>query len=339
VLKASLVATACTENQIFDLNGERNRDNCLLPFHLLRERFLQIGIELNTPDLNKDCNIEFELHLDVQKTDGSSVPKYAVLFETPLVHVANANEKKLSQYKQIFTWNDRLVDGVRFHKINFPNDLTMPVIDGVERRPYFCSMIAANKSIRYPDDRELYSQRIKAILWFENYHLNDFSLYGIDWHLPLRRSGFWGKVSSRLSRLKHSYLPYAGRPSYKGKVRYKSDVLQHTRYAICFENAKGFDGYITEKIFDCFFSGCVPVYWGADNVTDFIPPACFIDMRSFPSYQALYEFLIGITDEQFAAYQAAIQTFLSSRASQAFGAACFVDTLFNRICADLNESS
>ena len=40
-------------------------------------------------------------------------------------------------------------------------------------------------------------------------------------------------------------------------------------------------GYITEKIFDSFAAWCVPVYWGASNVTDYIPEGCFIDRRKF----------------------------------------------------------
>lgn len=43
---------------------------------------------------------------------------------------------------------------------------------------------------------------------------------------------------------------------------------------------RGEKGYITEKIFDCFFPGVIPIYWGAENVTDYIPQDTFIDRRN-----------------------------------------------------------
>ena len=51
-----------------------------------------------------------------------------------------------------------------------------------------------------------------------------------------------------------------------------------------------FETIVSEKIFDCFAAGNVPIYWGASNVTDYIPEDCFIDMRSFSSFEELYQF-------------------------------------------------
>ena len=44
---------------------------------------------------------------------------------------------------------------------------------------------------------------------------------------------------------------------------------------------------MTEKLFDCFFSGTVPVYWGAPDVFDWVPADCFIDMRQFTDFAQL----------------------------------------------------
>ncbi|MCL1721757.1 glycosyltransferase family 10, partial [Vibrio parahaemolyticus] len=51
--------------------------------------------------------------------------------------------------------------------------------------------------------------------------------------------------------------------SYKGSVESKTHTLKNYKFCICFENAQMIEGYITEKIFDCFFSATVPIYWGA----------------------------------------------------------------------------
>ncbi len=78
----------------------------------------------------------------------------------------------------------------------------------------------------------------------------------------------------------------------------------------------GIKGYITEKIIDCFAAGCVPIYLGADNVTDYIPKECFIDKREFPSYRDLLRFLKSVSAEKHAAYLAAARKFLLSEPAQ-----------------------
>jgi hypothetical protein len=39
----------------------------------------------------------------------------------------------------------------------------------------------------------------------------------------------------------------------------KKNTLEKYKFSICYENARDIPGYITEKIFDCFFAGCVPI--------------------------------------------------------------------------------
>lgn len=42
----------------------------------------------------------------------------------------------------------------------------------------------------------------------------------------------------------------------------KAEFLKQYRFYICPENAS-VEGYVTEKLFHCIGSGCVPIYWGA----------------------------------------------------------------------------
>ena len=64
--------------------------------------------------------------------------------------------------------------------------------------------------------------------------------------------------------------------NWRGRVEDKLEILKHYKFCICYENMRDVKGYITEKIFDSFAAGCVPVI-GGDNVTKFIPEGCFID--------------------------------------------------------------
>jgi len=65
-------------------------------------------------------------------------------------------------------------------------------------------------------------------------------------------------------------------------------------FAICFENMV-LEGWITEKMFDCFYAGCVPVYWGAPDITEFVPIDAFIDMRAFSGFDELRRFLHALS--------------------------------------------
>lgn len=104
------------------------------------------------------------------------------------------------------------------------------------------------------------------------------------------------------------------------------------RFAICYENARSLPGYITEKIFDCFFSGCVPVYWGPDNIHEYIPNDCYVDRRDFSSNKEMYDFLKNISWEQYLSYQEAIQRYVMTDGKQTnFNAEVFVKNIIEEL--------
>ena len=43
-------------------------------------------------------------------------------------------------------------------------------------------------------------------------------------------------------------------------VNDKIEWLKSYKFNICFENSS-YPGYLTEKLFDAFMGGCVPIYW------------------------------------------------------------------------------
>lgn len=55
-------------------------------------------------------------------------------------------------------------------------------------------------------------------------------------------------------------------------------VFSQYKFIICFENSKN-DGYITEKLFNVFLAGSIPVYDGAPNLDDFINPAAILNYQ------------------------------------------------------------
>ena len=67
------------------------------------------------------------------------------------------------------------------------------------------------------------------------------------------------------------------------RVSNKIKFLQNYKFSICFENSKQ-AGYITEKLFDAFEAGTIPIYYGDDTVLELINNKSYIhikDMKEF----------------------------------------------------------
>ncbi|WP_417337338.1 glycosyltransferase family 10 domain-containing protein [Halobacteriovorax marinus] len=245
--------------------------------------------------------------------------------ESPLVVRDSWDSEKLNQFQKVFTWNDDYVDEKKYIKVNytylFPKNLEFK-----RRRSKLCVTISGNKLSNYKN--ELYSKRIEAIRWFEENAPNDFDLYGVGWDRRAFSSILRGV--KRVPRL-HKLIPFMKYPSFCGVVDKKKETLEKYNFAICYENITGLNGYITEKIFDCFFAGTIPIYWGASNVTEHIPEQCFIDKRKFSTHSQLYEFIENMTEDDIEEYRVCIRKFLLSERSAPFRAETFSHTIATEI--------
>lgn len=62
-----------------------------------------------------------------------------------------------------------------------------------------------------------------------------------------------------------------------GPVDDKIEFHSKHKFVICFENSCH-PGYTTEKIFDAFAAGCIPIYWGDPEITRVFNPDSFINV-------------------------------------------------------------
>lgn len=191
---------------------------------------------------------------------------------------------------RVYTYNDLLVDGKQFFKLFYPFRQDM-----IPERPTFqekklCTLVA----------RHWTPERIKMVEFFDKNTNNELEFYGSE-------PGPFGNNKNYLG-------PIAGYHSGKQKI----STLKNYRFCICFENTYHLPGYITEKIFSCFAAGCVPIYFGAPNIAQYIPPNCFIDYRKFSSMHALYTFIKRMPEQTYEQYILNIQAFLASEQAYKF---------------------
>ncbi len=226
-------------------------------------------------------------------------------------------ERDLTHYfGKIFVMFDDIVDNCHYFKFRFPQ----PKQQMLQRIPNFvekklCTLINTNKYSPVNHPSELFSKRLEVIHFFENLKEDVFDLYGMGWD---------------------GYRNWKG--AFKWSWAWKWHVLKKYRFVFCYENMCNQNGYITEKIFDAFVGGCVPIYWGADNITDEVPKECFIDRRGFGSTEEVYDFIKNMDESTYQTYIQAIQDYLASPKASLYSVQAWLDLILKEL-EDLNCSN
>jgi hypothetical protein len=326
-------------NALFDFSNSRNCDGLFSPVILLRERLLERGIEINTPDVNLQCKTTFELHLDGRKLADGDFPRYLIAAENPLINMLNADPLYLRRFRLVFTWNQAALRHAAGIEVMLPNCIRPPVLRSFDERRIFATLISENKMPRDSRPNDLYAKRLEVIRWYERNAPELFELYGRGWRKPSPAYSTKDKMIRRIGRLRTQLLGHTPFPSWRGEVEFKSSILTNAKFAYCFENVKDLPNYITEKIFDCFLAGCVPIYWGANNVHDYIPGECFIDRRDFKDTEEVHRHLLTVTTREYEQYQQNIAKFLSSTSAKQFSNEHFASTVAAHLAGDVLKLS
>ena len=202
--------------------------------------------------------------------------------------------KKLSNlFKSLITYNDNVVNNDTIIKGCIGDFYTKKQKYNNDFKKRKLLTIIANDRCglflfeRHPN--ELYSEREKAVRYFQDKCPKDFDLYGDYWPDDLKKC--WKKKLSRDE---------------------KSNYMRKYKFIISYDSICKQNGYVSEKIFDCFNAKVVPIYWGADNVTNYIPKECFIDRRKFSSDDELFNFLVNMKENEYNKYIHAIEKYLES---------------------------
>lgn len=325
-------------NKIFDLSNKMiNIDNLAYQYYVFKEAFLNRGYKLDTYDLVSNWKHEIKFYFNLQHSDLLTQDvnnSFLFIFEPEIIQPQLYDKNYHQKFNKIFTFCDELVDNKKYFKINYSYLIPTKLNKNINIKSKLCTLVAGNKMVSHP--LELYSKRVEAIRWFETHHLEEFDLYGRGWREYVSSNRLFNMISRRVPLVKQILKLIYAKPflSYRGEIDDKIPVLEKYRFAICYENARDIPGYITEKIFHCFFAGCVPIYWGANNITDYVPANCFIDKRKFKSYEELYSYINNISDAEYLNYLINIEKYLNSEQIQQFSAENFANTVIKEV---LNE--
>ncbi len=270
----------------------------------------------------------------------SVVPVACASAESPIVAIDfyRRVQEVSERFHHVFLWSgmrSKATGGATFHELSWP----YPSFQSAARRPPwsdrgFLIMVNSNKRIFVPPTQlvlprhprhtarrliaawqltrvrrsepwlasELYKDRLDAIRHFSR--SADFDLFGRGWS---NTSTLSGPEASAVAR------------SYRGEIPALEKVatLSNYRFALCFENT-AFPGYVTEKIFDCFVAGCIPIYLGAPDIKNMVPAGSFIDARDFRDFAGMESFIRALKPEVAREYVVSAADFMSSKSADIF---------------------
>lgn len=234
--------------------------------------------------------------------------------------------------------------GVELQRALIPEHRTEVYEDlwSIRDRPGFLTIITQNKVPRRTD-QELYSERLRALEFFSGH--DEIDLYGVGWdQLPFRVGEGRVRLPSpivRTSRYLRAHTPFLSihpkdeliRKTWRGAVDSKFETLAGYTFALTYEN-QVLDGWINEKLFDAMLAGTVPIYLGAPDITDWVPPETFVDMRDFSGYAELRDFLHSLGPAEIDAYREAARAFLRSERFAPFRKETFARTFVAAVSED-----
>lgn len=354
-------------NRLFERGGNPYAgDNILAPYIALYDRLTRNGIPVQTLDLlprRPDGRRNFVISFgSPDRLVAFTLNKYRALARRPDVVLSTffANEcpvvepkmfKALpiiqKRFRRVMSWSDTesLLPFTR-SPVPVEHFCWPQSFDTIHERLWskrdrkFLIMMNKNKLPRLYVD-ELYTARLRAVAFFHAH--GEIDLYGRNWDVAPRRLGktvtpsVLRRVAYRAWAVKQRLWPdplyTAAASANRGPAISKSATLAEYRFCLCFENSV-LKGWMTEKLFDCFFAGTVPIYWGAPDVLAWVPAECFIDMRMFKDFAELRTFLHALTPAEEQRYREAARDYLTSEQFTPFRVGTFVDLVMRIISAD-----
>jgi Glycosyltransferases involved in cell wall biogenesis len=324
-------------NGLFDVQSKWNRDGSLRPWLVLRSHLRQHGFTLDTADyLSKKAfanriNIytSFGIHDRQQRlVERRDVILNAFyLFETVMYapRMYEMLPQLSTRFRTVYSWTDaktlaRFATGpFRVSSFRVPAPFSDVIDRFWSRSDREGVMLVCTNRRGIAIDGDLFDERLRATEHFAA--RGDFELWGRGW--------------DDVSGLSPRFAAAVGK-SWRGPLADKYEAYSRARFVVCYEN-QILRGWITEKIFDCFRSGAVPLYLGAPDVLDWIPADCFVDVRKFSGYDDLSRYLDTLSPDDLLRYRVAARDYLASEAFRPFSAEAFADRFLADVYAQLDE--
>ncbi len=192
-----------------------------------------------------------------------------VRMEPSVVLPANFSQNVRKQFGKVITVGGS--SSSRSNRVNWPllwpNPADIQAITNIDRQE---RVVLVNGNKMSFVRGELYSLRRKAIRHFAN-----LDLFGTDWgssilaRLETAARGFaYTVLNKEIPSVASIRLWFRSYPNYLGQIQDKLGTMSKYKYALVIENSAE---YMSEKLMEALFAGCIPVYVGPDPKSFGIP--------------------------------------------------------------------
>ena len=235
-------------------------------------------------DINSaDIVVSFDASGKTLLRDLSKRDLFKVLVRLEPMIVIPENYKRKN--KEIF---DLIVDigkikDPTINALNWPQDLSAPNLVLANRSE---RVVMVNSNLLSLQRRERYSLRRAAIK-----RIDQIDLYGYQWNqnskakvLTLFRELKKFIVKPRFMKITGVKYYFRGYKNFLGSVENKRLVLANYKYSLIIENSSD---YLSEKIFDSFLAGCIPIYVGPSLKNYLIPSELYFQAQ--PNVKSIRE--------------------------------------------------
>jgi hypothetical protein len=343
-------------NRIFSDQPVSGIKNYGYMFAAMRRQLAKHGIDLSTQDINPPEESELIISVDevaffqaYQRRPGQRV--YLMLNEPATYFPEVWKKENHGVFDRVFTYDYNLADEQKYIHHYFAIDLDdYPPFQEISEATFNSRKLLVLMAGMFqvtpplPGSGSLLYTRYQTLLWFGRHLRQQFDFYsrgvggdfrnfrGLGILQRVLPRGVTNQVAAWVATRRRRFIDALN----KGPVPPldKLNVIQSYRFVVCYENTR-LAGYISEKIFDCLFAGCVPVYLGEPNIERFIPAGCYIDRRQFVTDAALAEFLQKMTYSEYSVYIKQMRAFVEGVERQKFGSEANAWRVNEVVLADL----
>jgi hypothetical protein len=281
-----------------------------------------------------------------------------ILWEAPLGRPRFFDKRNHEMFDAVMTYDPGLVDDKRYFRFYLPLGLPVrqvadppfeqrrPLVmvnsnrfagiwaqrqSGLAGLPFFGSALSgwkiSPKAFLFQNSGQLYTRRRQIARLADQMFPGILDTYGAGWQ---------GESMSWMHRLVPNRKYACGKGPFIGQ---KFDLIPGYRFVLAFENMMGNRGYVSEKIFDAFQGGSVPLYLGDEQINSVVAPDAFVDCRQFKSNRQILEFVRDCGKDQWQKLVTAGKKYLASSQAANFGTPHFVDSVMKLICRVAGEKA
>ncbi|MFD2720971.1 glycosyltransferase family 10 domain-containing protein [Hymenobacter monticola] len=330
--------------------------NYLFMFADLRQQLAAAGIDLATQDIHPVEESELVIAIDqvaffqtYARRPGQRL--YLIINEPATYFPEVWRRENHTVFDRVFTYDYTLADGHKYIHHYFALDLAdYPPFEPVSAAEFeqrkllvlMAGMLELNKpragspSLLYP--------RYRTLAWFGRHWPDRFDFFSRGIEDKIYRSfpglgllqrvlpaSIAGLIADKVASRRRRFVESLNRGPVPANAKLRT--IRQYRFAVCYENSR-LPGYLSEKIFDCLFAGCVPVYLGEPDVGRFIPEGCLVNREAFSSDAELADFLERMPYAQYQKYMVAIEQFLQSPEIEKFSSAANAQIITSAILKD-----